>query len=142
MLCELGNMLASCFSVGGKNHVIHHLFLTHHQCSNHLLLMAMVRQETLNWRHDTFTQNANAIEKCKLIFHIMVQGILLLKPSSNVALTMFILSNGKKLAPWLRNSWKKKRGQRSPPMVALFCPYPAQSQVSCCIFLNYMSRAC
>ena len=46
-----------------KNQVTYHLLLAHHQCSNHLLLTAMLRQGALKWRYYTFTQNENAIAK-------------------------------------------------------------------------------
>ena len=37
----------------------------------------------------------------------------------------------------LRSSWKKKKGWKSPPIMALFCPYLIQSHVSFCIFFQY-----
>ena len=94
------------------------------------------RGDTSSLRRQMLLQN------CKLILHILVQGILLLKPAKNAVSTALISSNGKKQAPWSRSSWKEKKGTKKfthgYAFLSLLSPLTGEHLH---FFLNTMSRA-
>ena len=118
-----------------KNQVTHHLLLTPHQCSNYLFLAAMCIVLEALYLHS----KANDIAKVQA--HLAYHG-----PGCSIGeacqkCDLNLINFTKMQVSWSRSSWKKKRRQKSLPMLVIFCPCSAQSQMSFCIFFNIMSKA-
>ena len=111
----------------GKKEVTHHL----------LLLMAAVRLHALNWRHYALTQKANAVAKVQAYLAYHSQGHSVVEACQKCSINHINFIKWKNGGAVVKKQLKEKRGQKSSSMAALFCPFLAQSQVSCNDFFEY-----